>query len=466
MMAKNQLAKYEFEVGKSYSYTEASTPEDYLETALSAERYIAKYRKNDESGTYWSSPSPIELPIPSSQTVNLTLYGGVAGISYLYKKLYSVTGREQYREAAAESIRYLENHWRELIPSKLTGYEGFSAGAYAGLGGLGFVLAEWVQDTQDGNADGALRGIVRWYEDNAIIHGDKAYWTGSNAILLDGGVILLLLKYRELHPEDEVVRVLLDRAGRWFVATGEKGGKGGLAFNGFSGIENYSAPNFELGTAGAGLVLGKLYESTHDDGYLQAALQAAQYLESLKVPQTRGSLIPYRILSDGTSLRDDQGKTIFYLGTCHGPAGTSRFYYELYKITKDRKWLAEIEDLIDGLESLGAPEHQSSGLWNTECYCCAHAGILQFFVALYEDEGSARWLELARRTAGVLLGQAESVGDGTADWPLAFTRIEPEIISRDIGYYNGAAGIASSLLQLYLAETNQFKWCRLPDDSF
>jgi lantibiotic modifying enzyme len=122
--------------------------------------------------------------------------------------------------------------------------------------------------------------------------------------------------------------------------------------------------------------------------------------------------------------------------------------------------------MIDGIESVGAPERQSVGFWNTQCFCCGHAGLVQFFVGLYQGLGDKRYLDLARRTAAVILGEKEDNADGTTQWPMAFWRIKPDFLTVDLGYYDGQAGIASALLQLYLCETGHFHWNRLIDDPF
>jgi hypothetical protein len=87
-------------------------------------------------------------------------------------------------------------------------------------------------------------------------------------------------------------------------------------------------------------------------------------------------------------------------------------------------------------------------------------------VGLYQSDGNPRWRDLAVRTASVLLGEKEDLGDGAANWPLAWERIKPDNITTPLGYYDGAAGIGGALLQIYLSENGQFQWNRLIDDPF
>jgi hypothetical protein len=49
---------------------------------------------------------------------------------------------------------------------------------------------------------------------------------------------------------------------------------------------------------------------------------------------------------------------------------------------------------------------------------------------------------------------------------VALDRIAPDVYTVPVGYYDGIAGIASALLQLYLVEENKFEWKRLVDDPF
>jgi lantibiotic modifying enzyme len=66
----------------------------------------------------------------------------------------------------------------------------------------------------------------------------------------------------------------------------------------------------------------------------------------------------------------------------------------------------------------------------------------------------------------VILGEAETYNDGSVAWPVAETRLTPEIITVDKGYMHGAAGIAGALLQLYQVQAGSFKLRRLADDPF
>jgi hypothetical protein len=64
-----------------------------------------------------------------------------------------------------------------------------------------------------------------------------------------------------------------------------------------------------------------------------------------------------------------------------------------------------------------------------------------------------------------MLGDAQC-DDGHAVWHQAFSRVNPEAVTVDYGYCDGAAGIGAALLQLYAVENNTFRTIRLPDDPF
>lgn len=77
-----------------------------------------------------------------------------------------------------------------------------------------------------------------------------------------------------------------------------------------------------LGSAGAGFILGRLYQALREEKYLEAAKKVDIYLDTLKVSQEKGFLLPYRV--------GDPGETIFYLGNCHGAAGTAAALLRIY----------------------------------------------------------------------------------------------------------------------------------------
>ena len=160
---------------------------------------------------------------------------------------------------------------------------------------------------------------------------------------------------------------------------------------------------------------------------------------------------------------------LFYLGYCHGPAGTNRFYYELYKFSGDAKYRHEIEELVKGLEATGAPEKRSAGYWNTENICCGTAGLLNMYLGLWAAFGEEHDLEYARRCAKVLMDTAvfeDGADGGQASWKFALDRVAPERLSTPIGFLDGAAGIGSVLLQMARAERGDFHTVRAVDDPF
>lgn len=451
------LRKYGFEVGKRNPSRELDSADATVELAVRASVFIERYLRETDDGVYWDKPG--------YDDTDLAIYGGAAGISYFHLKLSQVTGDERYRDIALRSARYLAKHWEYVIGHSPRGFirdEG--EGGYYGIAGIGFVLAEEYRAFHDETIGDALRAIGDHYVAHALYGEGGAYWTDNISLMGDGAVILFLLELHGIFRDARYLELAVS-AGDQLLTWAEDTGDGALDFNSFAKVERLNEPNFELGAAGAGYVLLSLFEHTGEERYRDAALGAWRRLEQLKRPQEKGFLIPYRFDAQGRPLEED-GRIVYYLGTCHGPAGTARFYYKLYQVTGDRRYWEQVVALADGLEALGAPERQSAGYWNSYTYCCGPAALLQFYVALYQVYGSPRWLDLAKRTAETLAGLAEDAGDGAVDWPVAWTRVRPDEFSRRIGYFDGAAGIASTLLQYALVQRGAFEWSRLPDDPF
>ena len=100
--------RFAFHSGSRYALRVVRNPKEYLDSALRGERYIASYQRHSEDGLYWTDPG-------RGQSVGLSWYSGVAGLSSLYAQLYRATGEDRFADIASESARYLTRHWKEVL---------------------------------------------------------------------------------------------------------------------------------------------------------------------------------------------------------------------------------------------------------------------------------------------------------------------------------------------------------------
>lgn len=201
-------------------------------------------------------------------------------------------------------------------------------------------------------------------------------------------------------------------------------------------------PNFSHGTAGVAYFLASLYQATGDQAFLTAALAGARHLLAI------GDVTP-------TSCRIHHhtpgGEELFYLGWCHGPAGTGRLFYRLYQVTGDEEWLRWLDRAAQAIVASGIPEKRPPGWWNNVGQCCGSAGVGAFLLAVDRVRGERRHRALVRRLADDLLARATPTAGGRR-WIQAEHRVRPELLAAQTGFMQGAAGVGIFLLDLDAAE--------------
>ena len=222
----------------------------------------------------------------------------------------------------------------------------------------------------------------------------------------------------------------------------------------------FTAPNFAHGGAGVGYFLADMYLECQKSEYLQAAISGANYVMSRSTPQSQGHLVCHN--------EEQQPANLFYLGVCHGPAGTGRLMLLLYKVTKDTAYLDWLKANFQGLVSTGAPEKRSKGLWQNLGQCCGDAGIGDYALGLYRSLGEDEYLEFARGVADYVIAQAEEgdTSSGGISWQGAEHRSRPDFLEQQTGYMQGAAGIGSFLLNLHAVECGEACKIDMPETPF
>jgi lantibiotic modifying enzyme len=217
----------------------------------------------------------------------------------------------------------------------------------------------------------------------------------------------------------------------------------------------FTAPNFAHGGAGVGYFMAQVFDATGEERFLSAAVSAAQYVMTRRVP-----------LADGACLvchTEEQQPPIFYLGECHGPTGTWRLLTTLGRLTGDARWAEYSLSLLGGLRAIGAPATRSAGWWQNYSQCCGDAGMGDTALAMWAATGDDRYYELASDCVETVLG-ASTVQDGGRSWEQAEHRARPKFVQRQTGYMQGAAGIGSFLLHYATARTSQPVRILFPDE--
>jgi lantibiotic modifying enzyme len=390
-----------------------------LPTAAASWLLSQEVREPGDGGSYWPGRHDLSLD------EKCDLYYGNAGILLFLRELYETTGRPEYRAAIRGGIRFLGRNI-----SHVDRY-----GLYDGLAGIAFSLAQWPDDPEA--VAGCSRAVDRLIRDKQDSVNPGARWNQHLDVMSgSAGIGLSLLALgRQLHrPELTSLAVL---AGIDLMAASFKVPQGRYWLRQFH--EQKQFPNFSHGTAGVGYFLLKLYEETGNARFLDTANEAANYLQSImSTAYGTECLIPHDLPG---------GRDLFHLGWCHGPAGTNRFFYELFSITKETKLETVGQTAAQTILRSGMPEQPTPGHWNNVSRCCGAAGVGEFFLGLYRKTKELPYRQFAMRIGEYLQNRAQSDGAGLK-WIQAENRIEPGRLIAQTGLMQGSAGIGLFLLHL------------------
>ena len=415
-------------------------PDTLRETAVDAARWIRAARIRTSHGATW----PADPNDPAS--VNTTLYAGTPGVVLFLLELHRATGQRDYLDEARLGADHL------LAVVEQTKGEGL----YTGIAGIGFTLGEVYRATGEAKYSAGVRSVVTRLQRSAMTSGDGAAWSPvSDVIGGTAGTGLFLLHAARTLPSPDAL-ALATRAGRQLLASGIAE-HGGTKWRMAPEVQRLM-PNFSHGTAGIAFFLVELYRATRDRAFLDGALAGARYLKAVAHTEGDVCLIFHHE-------PEEDGRKLFYLGYCHGPAGTARLWYSLYKATGEREWLEWTERSARGILTSGIPQQQTAGFWNNVSQCCGSAGVASFFLSLHQATKKPEYLAFARTMTASLLGKVTRDAQG-ARWIQAEHRVRPELLVAQTGWMQGAAGVGAWLLRLEAFERGQPRAITLPDDPF
>ena len=403
------------------------TERQYLDAALRAERWLRSTAIDTASGRTW----PVTSGEPKRGAPEPTLYSGAPGVVLFYVELHAATGERRFLDEAVRGGLEIASTIAE------PGARVAQAGLYEGLAGHVFVLQ--TVHRASGRADlrtAAERGAKALAASATRAEDGSVSWSPVTDIISGGsGIGLALLTMRDLLGDQAID--LARRVGDRMVAMGQPVVDGQRKWMISPGYPR-EMPNFSHGTAGVAYFLATLSQQGGERRHLEAALDGARYLQSLAVPMGDGQVIRHH---------DGDGAQLFYLGWCHGPAGTSRLWDRLYTIDNNAKWRSSEDGGARGIIAHGVPERRSEGFWNNISQCCGNAGVAEYFLTRHARTGKAEDLAYARRQADDVLGRGTIDADRER-WVQAENRVSPNDLSAQTGWMQGAAGVGAMLLHM------------------
>lgn len=411
-----------------------------LQGAMGAARWLlARGCRDTGRGLAWFA----EPGDPS--TVSMDLYHGSAGVILFLLEAHHVTGRKEFLEAAERSA--------DDLVQALSG-EGPATGGpslYTGEAGIAFALLETFKACGDPVYREAALGCARRIASAVKRKGAGVEWNECTDIIRGSAGIGLFLLYAAKELDYRPALEAAVGAGEALLQSAVPDGNG-LKWPMDPDYPRLM-PNFSHGTAGVCYFLAALYRGTGKRAFLEAALGGGRRL--LRIANGEGLVFHH----------EPGGEDLFYLGWCHGPAGTARLYWLLWEITRDETWLEAVERAAGGVMRSGIPERRTPGFWNNAGQCCGAAGVAEFFLDLHRSTGRKDYLDFARRMVeNVLAGASQEAGG--LKWIQAEYRVKPGLLAAQTGYMQGAAGIGMLFLHMYEYEKGMRRAIALPDSPF
>lgn len=453
------------------------TPDDYISVAEETANWLKSLRTDTKYGRIWvQSPDSKEDFSNYPMLKEKALYGGSAGIGLFYLRLYQATKKDEYLEEAVKAAEHIiatdeGTHFYEETLNKPLSEEdklihvkcmpGWCIGYSNGPAGMGFFVLKLYEVTGE---EKYKDYVIKTADDLLAVskeNEDGLYWSEQNDMCGDAGLSAYLVLVYGVSG-DEKYLAAAKKFGDFLLTKASDAPHGGKYWN-VVDLTIIDFPkdvfwvNMAHGTSGVGWIFTILYNATKEQKFLDAAIDAARYIEGIAVGDENAVLVPYL-----DSLERGPSEEFYYLSTCHGPAGTSILFQSLYKITGDSEYLEWTKRLSRGIIEAGAPENYSRGYWPSQSLCCGAPGLLEHFAAVYKLTGEKEFLKYAKRTARFIIGQSHVADDkdiykqqSKRSWYGNWWRTIPYEVHAYSGLYIGTSGCAWSLLSLEALEEDK-----------
>lgn len=413
----------------------ASRRPDYLAYAREAATFIRSQAVETDHGLLWrkSPDEPGELRTDT--------YHGSPGPVIFFLEMFRATGDVAFLDDAERGMAQLIATTTELAPT-------WSVGLYGGIAGHGMLALALAETTDDARYHDHARRSVTLIESASVPHPQGGvHLDGTTEIFYGGaGVILWLLEvHRALDAAPALDLAVRHGDGLLALAQPTDHGRRWL----WRPDMTYEMPNFAHGTAGVAYALARLYEVTRHERFLAAALAGAAHCLGLAYTAGDVCLVPHAHPGGGSER--------YYLGLCHGPAGTSRLFHQLARVTNDPQWREWWRRSIRGIQTSGVPEGRTPGFWDNVGRCCGSAALAD--ALLWADDTA-----LAHALVDDLLARATPAAGGGLEWVHAENRVEPYWRQSYTGWMQGASGIGSLLIRLAARERGADWNVRWPDN--
>ncbi|MHC4822100.1 MAG: lanthionine synthetase LanC family protein [Planctomycetota bacterium] len=417
----------------------------YLDAAIGAGRWL----QAEESG----SPGPAVGDRLPDERGSADLASGAAGRAVFFAELYSAAGDSSSRASAVAAAR-------SALEGAGPGVDRY--GLYNGLAGIAAAVAETGRVVDEGSLRSEAERLFRRV---AMAGGqaDAVRGWGSVYDVLAGwaGVGLSLLYAFEEFGDPAFLEAAVT-AGDALLDVAEPMPGGGVRW--LRGADmDMDLPNFSHGTAGVGYFMARLGGVSGRARFSEAALQAVAYLDDIVERSDGLYLVPYGVPNEGYATPHD-------IGWAHGPPGTARLHYELWRQSRDPRMRDRVEAGARSIVASGLPgESADSVLWRGPFRVdrrFGSSGAAAFLLDWSLATENQSHLDAAARIVDQLLGQAEEAEAGLF-WRLPLYGFQgPGEHGVSTGYFYGSAGLGLALLQQHLAGLGRSPAVRLPDDPF
>ena len=387
-------------------------PDDrFLAAARSVADSIAAQARPAVGGARWETRSYTGQPQYST-----AVFGGTAGVVFLFADLFRVTGDPRAREVAEAAAMWVEGQSKPDLRDR-----GADSGLYFGLSGHGLMCLHLYEAT----------GRERWMRD-AQARGRavaRAAWPDAHVLSGSAGSLIFLLRLYQAAADQSVLDAAA-RASDHITRTVDYDDKGARWDWHREEQVRFSA-GFVHGASGIAYALAELWRFTGDDVLKRLVYDAWNWIEAVALEDERG-ICWNRWPGDLHRPR---------VQWCHGAPGIGLFAARAAEIFDD-------DDLRRFAARCARATLAAGDVRNNPSQCHGLAGNAELFIELARVGGDESWMSRARDFGDSATAYREE-RDGEVRW----MGDEPGNYSPD--FMLGSSGLGHFFLRLAQPEKVQ-----------